>query len=301
MANWSYRIRNGAVKILSTLDYWLKPKQRNGQIALHAMFKDEAPFLAEWVEYHLSQGIKHIYLTNDNSIDHWQEVLKPYLEAGLVEVENSINHPDFYTREEYHKKRISAKAAKKYEWIAFLDSDEFWYCDEGYRSVLKNAPHNASGLVFNWLIYGTAHQEDLADGEWMLEKLNRRFPDGHEENQQVKTVIRSGYGARYFNKNPHYPNYSPLAPLYWSDGQRFRPGQKRVLIEPGHIKHYWYRTEAFFKRVKRGRRAFFDGKERSAILEDWHYRRSNAVFDPFPEKALQNLKNFHQKFRDQKA
>ena len=296
-----YPFRNLGFKLGCTWRYWTRPRIVNGKIALHAMFRDEAPYLKEWIDFHLSQGIDYIYLTNDGSSDNWEELLQAYVKAGYLEYENSIDHSDFYTREEYHKNRILAKASKSYEWIAFLDSDEFWYCEEAYAHILAQAPKNAAGLVFNWLIYGTAHVERLGADEWLLEKLNRRFPDGHEENQQVKSVLRPAYGPRFFNKNPHYPNYSPLAPLYWSDGLRFRPGQKRVLLKPGHIKHYWYRTEVFFREVKRARRQFFEGKERSALLEDWHYRRSNAVLDQFPAKALRQLKEFRKWFEQNES
>ncbi len=294
MGSGTFKIRNFGMKLLCSFDLVFKRKVRNGKLAIHCMFKDEAPFLKEWIDYHLSQGIDYIYLTNDGSSDNWESVVKPYAEQGLLEYENSIDYPDFYIREEHHKAAIWAKAQNQYEWIAFLDSDEFWYCEEGFSEVLNAAPAQASGLVFNWLVYGTAHMEELLPGDLMLEKLNRRFPDGHEENHQIKSVLRSGMGARFFNKNPHYPNYSPWAPLYWSDGIRFRPGQKRMLLKPGHIKHYWYRTERFFREVKRSRRQFFDGAERSSVLEDWHYRRSNAVLDPFPENALLELKRYRE-------
>ncbi len=259
------------------------------------MFRNEAPYLREWIDFHLSQGVDYIFLTNDASTDDWEQVLKPYKEAGLLEYENSINHPDFYHREESHKNRTLRKASANFEWIAFLDSDEFWYCSEPYAEVLGRAAKNASGLVFNWLLYGTAHVEQLGPDDLILEKMNRRFPDGHEEHFQLKSVLRSGFGAAFFNKNPHYPNYTPLAPLFWSDGQRFRPGQRRFLLEPGHIKHYWYRSERYYREHKRARRKFFDGKERSPVLEDWHYRRSNAVLDPFPPKALNELKDWRVK------
>ncbi len=297
MLNAPYFIRNVVCKLQCSLDLLLKPKVRNGKIALHAMFQNEAAFLKEWLDYHLANGVDYIYLTNDQSTDDWQSVLLPYQEAGLLEVENSIAHPDFYTREEHHKRQIWTKAQKQFEWVAFLDTDEFLYCQKPFLSVLRSAPPKASGVIFNWLVYGTAHKEDLKKDELMLEALNRRFPDGHEEHRLVKSVLRSGSGARFFNKNPHYPNYSPLAPLYWSDGVRFRPNETRSIFDPGHVKHYWYRTEQFFREVKRKRRAFFDGKERSKDLEEWHYERSNAVFDSFPEKPLEALKRFREKMQ----
>lgn len=293
MRELSYHFRNSWTKLLCTWDFLVKAKIRNGKIALHCMFKNEAPYLKEWLDFHYSQGVNFIYLTNDSSSDDWEKILRPYRKAGLLDWEHSISHPDFYTREEYHKKKVWARAQKDFEWLVFLDSDEFLYSEQSYSSLFATVPKNASGLVFNWLIYGTAHKGQISNDELMLEELDRRFPDSHEEHFLVKSALRSGMGARFFNKNPHYPNYSPWAPLFWSDGQRFRPNVKRFLISPVHIKHYWYRDERYFDEVKRPRRKFFDGQERSAILEDWHYRRANAVHDPIPESVITKIKAFH--------
>ena len=50
--------------------------------AICLIFKDEAPFLQEWIEYHHLIGIEHFYLYNNNSTDNYEEVLKPYIDKG---------------------------------------------------------------------------------------------------------------------------------------------------------------------------------------------------------------------------
>lgn len=286
--DWLYQIRNISFKLRASLRYLISKPRSNGKLALHAMFKDEAPWLEEWLDWHFSQGVDHVFLTNDGSSDHYQEVLTPYLKKGLVSLEDSIDDLDFYHREQVAKNRL-LQGAGDFQWIAFLDVDEFLYSDIPLKDLLKQLPKNSSGMVLNWLIYGTAHQESLKKGERLLEKLNRRFPDGHEEHRQVKTIVACGKGAAFFHHNPHFPNYSPWAPLHWQDGQRFRPNQSRLLHSPAHIKHFWYRTEAYFKSQKRARRIFFEGQERRPELENWHYQRSNAVRDDFPDVKLQEL------------
>lgn len=283
-----YRWRNIAGKLRSSAAYLFGPKCRNEKLALHAMFRNEAGFLAEWCRYHLQQGVDQIFLTNDHSEDDWEGALKELLASGKVQVEHALDHPDFYHREEFHKNQLMKRESKHFQWIAFLDTDEFLYCPQGLKPTLKQLPRASAGMVFNWLVYGHSEVYDLAPNESMLAKLTRRFPDLHEENYKVKTVVQTGAGAHFFNRNPHYPQYSPLAPLYWSDGLRFRPGQKRVLADGAHLKHYWYRTRKFFEAVKRPRRIFFEGGERREILERWHRERSNAVYDPMPAEFWVN-------------
>ena len=49
-------------------------------VAIAAIFKNEAPYLREWVEYHKMIGVEHFWLYNDNSSDNFEEILEPYIE-----------------------------------------------------------------------------------------------------------------------------------------------------------------------------------------------------------------------------
>jgi len=54
------------------------------RISLCLIFKNEAPFLKEWLDYHLSIGIDHFYLYNNNSDDDYMDIVKPYVDKGIV-------------------------------------------------------------------------------------------------------------------------------------------------------------------------------------------------------------------------
>ena len=53
-------------------------------LAVVAIFKDEARYLREWLDYHLLTGAEHFYLYNNDSSDDYEKILAPYVEAGLV-------------------------------------------------------------------------------------------------------------------------------------------------------------------------------------------------------------------------
>jgi hypothetical protein len=61
-------------------------KEYKYDLAICAIFQDEAPYLKEWIEFHRLVGVEHFYLYNHRSRDHYQEVLKPYILSGLVEL-----------------------------------------------------------------------------------------------------------------------------------------------------------------------------------------------------------------------
>ena len=53
-----------------------------GYLSVCAIYKNEARYLAEWLEFHLLAGVEHFFLYNNNSTDDHREVLAPYLRAG---------------------------------------------------------------------------------------------------------------------------------------------------------------------------------------------------------------------------
>ena len=55
-----------------------------GYLSVCAIYKNEARYLAEWLEFHLLAGVEHFFLYDNNSTDDHREVLAPYLRAGVV-------------------------------------------------------------------------------------------------------------------------------------------------------------------------------------------------------------------------
>ena len=56
------------------------------ELSVCAIFRDQAPYLAEWVEFHLLSGVQHLYLYNHKSVDNATDELAPYVRAGLVDL-----------------------------------------------------------------------------------------------------------------------------------------------------------------------------------------------------------------------
>ena len=55
------------------------------EIAIGAIMKDEGPYLKEWLDFHILVGIKKFFLYDNESTDNTTEILKPYIERGIVE------------------------------------------------------------------------------------------------------------------------------------------------------------------------------------------------------------------------
>ena len=52
------------------------------ELAICAIFRDEAPFFAEWLAFHFKVGATHFYLYNNGSTDNFEGVLRPWCNKG---------------------------------------------------------------------------------------------------------------------------------------------------------------------------------------------------------------------------
>lgn len=74
----------GLIKLVVTpfslLRYYLPIRthfpEREG-IALVLIAKNEAPYIKEWLDFHLKQGVSHFIIYDNESTDNFQEVLQP--------------------------------------------------------------------------------------------------------------------------------------------------------------------------------------------------------------------------------
>lgn len=123
-----------SVKALDAVtDASSKPKKY--QLSVCAVFKNEANYLKEWIEYHRLVGVDHFYLYNCESTDTYLRELKPYLQKGIVTLVKWHDPcPDqkdcpylwaLTTQVPAYENAARYRAAKETKWLVFLNIDEF--------------------------------------------------------------------------------------------------------------------------------------------------------------------------------
>lgn len=70
--------------IFIRLFFRTREEQKKYYVSICAIFKNEAKYLKEWIDYHLIVGVDHFYLYNNYSDDNYEKVLKPYIQRQLV-------------------------------------------------------------------------------------------------------------------------------------------------------------------------------------------------------------------------
>lgn len=145
---------------IKNLSYtWLirkdKPKRnekRKHHISLCIMFKDEAVYLREWIEYHLMVGVDHFYLYDNNSSDDYESVIGKYRNEGVV----TLTHwPKEHAQVEGYEDCIR-RFQQESDWIGFIDVDEFLVpvAEESLVSFLDRFSNRPAVLVY-WRLFGS--------------------------------------------------------------------------------------------------------------------------------------------------
>lgn len=139
------------VKMLTTR---VKNEDKKYNISICAVFKNEATYLREWIEFNHIVGIEHFYLYNNNSEDDYISVLKPYVEKGLVTL---IDWPHNQRQMECYKSCI-ASFAPETKWLGFIDIDEFIVpkSTDSVYEFLRPFEKKAAAVKVYWRLFGTS-------------------------------------------------------------------------------------------------------------------------------------------------
>lgn len=214
-------------------------------LSICTIFKDEAPYLKEWIEYHKLVGVEHFYLYNNGSEDNYLEVLTPYIKANEVTL---IDWPDripeemkyrfsawCYTSQQGSYEDAFKRARKRSKWVAAIDVDEFIVpvTELDIPSILKKYENQFPGVEVRWRLYGTSGYHDIPPNKLLIEIMNKKsFPEV-SHNTVTKCIVRPEFYHTY--------NWPPHQCIYMGDIQPYRPEPEEIVIN-----HYLNRSIRYF-------------------------------------------------------
>lgn len=176
-------------------------RQLKYRISICLIFKNEAPFLKEWLDFHLTIGVDHFYLYNNNSEDNYKDVLAPYLAEGKVTL---IDFP-YQAAQMRAYKECFEKFRSESKWIAFLDADEF-LCpkrETDINSWIKQFDKYPA-VVVRWLMFGTGgiveHDRNLG----VIEQYKICHSLLHDYG---KCFVNTKYDIAEYNWHTHHLTY----------------------------------------------------------------------------------------------
>jgi Glycosyltransferase family 92 len=241
LRDWARRIRVSYIRAR-----WPPPLGTRPPIglAVSAMFRDEARYLAEWVSFHRVQGVERFYLYDNRSSDDWHSALEPEIAAGIVEVQ----HWPFVPGQRGAYEDCLERHRDDARWIAFIDVDEFLFSPMGrpLPEILRRFDTHP-GVVVNRRTYGTSGWEQPPEG-LVTENYLWRDADEHQGNLWVKAIINprsaEGWGSAHHFQLRGKPVGEDRRPTY--------AVRARNTTDLLRINHYYTRSlEEFRRKVAR--------------------------------------------------
>jgi hypothetical protein len=245
------------------------------RIGVCAIFKNEAPFLLEWIAYHSVIGVDHFILFDNGSTDGGNSVI---LNSKLARFVTIIDWPERPGQMTAYKHCIET-FFKDFGWMAFIDVDEFIHplCDSSLPDLLKRAG-NHPAMLLNWMNFGPGGHRSRPSG-LVLEDYTFRLPAGSAVNRHVKSIIRrtgivrtSGCHVAQLREEPCDANGKTIS------NQAIRA---EACMETAVLNHYYTKSwEDWELKVKRGRATMPDDPEVQRKIE-WfaRYEKTATVED----------------------
>jgi Glycosyltransferase family 92 len=129
---------------------------KHDYLSIGTIFKDEAPYLAEWIEFHRLVGVEHFFLYDNLSTDGGREVLEPWVRAGVLSI-SDCSIPMGQGGQGWAYADALKRARGLTRWLAFIDLDEFLFSPgpTPLPDVLRDYEEHP-GVVVNWQVYGSS-------------------------------------------------------------------------------------------------------------------------------------------------
>lgn len=254
------------------------------QLSVSAIFQDEAPYLKEWIEFHRIVGVEHFYLYNHLSKDHFQEVLKPYIASGLVQLEDKpivVKNAKEFTELQANCCNECLRTANGIsKWVAFIDIDEFLFpVKEQTLLEVIDQYCKFGGLGVSWRTFGTSNIKKIPKDKLLLESLTACSKKSSPVNQSIKCILMPKCTSHFLNI--HEPILINGSSLVNTDKMPIEGPSRNSYIQLNKlcINHYWTRDEEYFINKKIPRQKKWGGKpDAQQILFHLNAEQDTTIF-----------------------
>jgi hypothetical protein len=208
-------------------------------LSIGAIYRNEAPYLREWIEFHRLVGVERFFLYNNESTDDHLDVLRPYIADGTVVLED---FPGFPPQLPCYNHCVETRRHDA-RWIAFIDVDEFLFSPtwRPVPDVLRGFEEHP-GVAVNCVQFGTSGHLTPPPG-LMIENYTRRLGLERPRSKIVKTIVDPERTVSV-GTNAHYFIYRDGATAV---DERRRPIRSEASESPSiellRINHYFTRSQ----------------------------------------------------------
>jgi hypothetical protein len=203
-------------------------------LSLCSIYKDHADYLREWIEFHRLVGVERFFLYDNESTDDHEEVLAPYVERGIVEVQHWPSPPSVERGVPWAIIDAFTDSIRRHRddsrWLGFIDIDEFLFSPSGrpLPDVLAGF-EEFSGVEVSRLDFGPSGHEARPDGLVIESYLMRRsYTSPKKDWEFVKSIVDPARTTHAFNAHG----------FFYSEGYAVREDGERAPEKPPGRKYF---------------------------------------------------------------
>ncbi len=260
-------------------------------LSVVSMYRNEAPYLREWIEFNRLVGVERFFLYDNESSDDHLDVLAPYIDDGTVTVHHwpsaqvGSQDPAAVDRTPPNQARAFDHALREHceesRWIAFVDLDEFLFSPTGRPlPEVLSAYERWPGVCVNEAVFGTSGH-DVPPRGLVIESYVHRA--GDSSNRYVKCIVDPVRAERCIG--PHRFVYRSGLAVNEEEIPVVGPVTRSTTFDRLRINHYYMKSREEFRAkhgVHLGRQARLPMEERLSAVRD----ETLAAYVPALREAL---------------
>lgn len=127
--------------------------------AICTIIKNEHRYICEWIDYNISIGFNTIHLYEDNGSKSHKDLLSKYPNVFIHQWSEcpKIDYTDRDYKQVTMMQHFINNYKKDYDWVAFIDVDEFIRFEEGYNlHKICNEFNKHNAIYLQWRMIGAS-------------------------------------------------------------------------------------------------------------------------------------------------
>ncbi|MEE3325412.1 MAG: glycosyltransferase family 92 protein [Methanosphaera sp.] len=259
------------------------------ELSIVAILKNEAPYICEWIEYHLLVGVQKFYLYDNESNDGLKTLIQKYIDNGIVEY---TFFPGKSRQLDAYNDAINKHKCKT-RYMCFIDADEFIQPLNQFNSIMQcindvlNNVTNAVGIGISWQHFGSSGRTVMPDG-LVIESYLYHAKNECWQNRHIKTICNPRFVKYYVS--PHFPIYYLGSWNVTEDGRRLRLWHTSgICYSKIRCNHYFCKSKQ--ESIKKWNRGLADRNEKY----DWSKFNEYDLNDVYDDTMLKYAKIIKEK------
>ncbi len=227
------------------------------KVAIAIIVKDESADILPWICWHFNLKASTIIFYDDTSTDGTFELASDACDVRDVRLHRVPPSIDLYThRQKQCYFQTIAEYGDEFDWIGFLDADEYLALPDGQDLLsFLDRPEDVGAVAINWCNYGSSGYV-LKPRMPPFYAYNKHYNRGEAINRHVKTFVRPKHWVKQWH-NPHFFDVRPLRyedpigrPISWTSV--FGITEDEARWDGAKLMHYQCRSmEHFIERIRK--------------------------------------------------